>query len=190
MFHLLFGKKKKLQRFPIKSFEYASCPVLFIMILNVAVNCVLRVFDWNVHSAFSYVDRSGSDLRVGNDTCTQDRLQARNCSPEWYVSWAFITCSSCQCIFHICPPSHPKIYFACLMAKCPCTWETEAQGTSISSSFFDMSLLASSVSRTTLAKSLSDFFSLGTFQSFKVIEKLALRKACCHLLLVSNLRSI
>lgn len=91
--------------------------------------------------------------------------------------------------FHICPPSRPKIYFACLTAKCPCTWGTEARETSISS-FFDTSPLASSVLRTNPAKSLSDFSSLGTFQSFKVTEKLALCKACCHLLLVSNLRAI
>lgn len=121
----------------------------------------------------------------------QDMLSPYNHSPlKWYVSWAFITCSFCQYIFHICPPSHSKIYFWCLMAKCPCTWGMEACRTSISASSFDTSPLASSVLRTISAKSLSDFSSLGTFQNVKVTEKLALCKVCCHLLLVSNLRSI
>lgn len=67
---------------------------------------------------------------------------------------------------------------------------TGARRTSISSSSFDTSPLASFVLRTIPAKSLSDFSSLGTFQNLKVIEKLALCRACCHLLLASNLRSI
>lgn len=133
--------------------------------------------------------------RCGNDIgiqllFVQDMLSLHNSPPEWYVNWAFITCSFCQYIFHICPPSHLKIYSRCLMAKCPCTWGMKARRTSISSSFFDTSPLASSVLRTIPAKSLSDCSSLGTFQNFKVIEKLALCKVCCHLLLVSNLRSI
>ena len=140
------------------------------MILSVAANCVLNVLDWNVHSAFRYGDQSDSFLWVWNDICVPDRLQPPdNCSPEWSVSWAFVTCSVCQYIFHICPPSRPEIYFACLTAKCPCTWGTEAGETSISC-FFDMSPLASSVLRTNPAKSRSDFSSLGTFQSFKVTD--------------------
>lgn len=97
---------------------------------------------------------------------------------------------SFQYIFHICPPSHSNIYSRCLVTKCPCTRGIEAHRTSISSSFFDTSPLTSSVLRTIPANSLSDFCSLGTFQNVKVIEKLALCKVCCHLLLVSNFRSI
>lgn len=180
----------RLQYFPLNHFNMPGVLSCLLWFSVLPVNCVLNVLDWNVHSAFGYVDQCDSFLWVWNDICVPDRLQPPdNCSPEWSVSWAFVTCSVCQYIFHICPPSRPEIYFACLTAKCPCTWGTEAGETSISS-FFDTSPLASSVLRTNPAKSLSDFSSLGTFQSFKVTEKLALCKAYCHLLLVSNLRAI
>lgn len=120
-------------------------------------------FTFCIHLRGLELFKCGNDIGI-QFLVVQDMLSLLNNSPpERYVSWAFITCSFCQYIFHICRRSHPKINSRCLMAKCPCTWGMEACRTSISSSFFDTSPLASSVLRTIPAKSLSDCSSLGTF---------------------------
>lgn len=56
-------KKKSLSHLPVNHFNIPR--VMYPLWLFIAVNCLLRGFDWNSHFALTHVVWSGSDLWVG-----------------------------------------------------------------------------------------------------------------------------